>query len=337
MSPRPRRFLSAVAAGIGWLLALAGVTLLLFSYLLPQDLARTDKPYARMVQIAFFGQVLTFHFGLLLACVCAMAALLRRWWLAAVTAVPVLFVLLPALVHCLPGHPRPATGPTVRIMSANLKYFNRDANRIIAQIHQNDPQVLAIEDYTPFSQDVIDSEFAHDYPHRKLVPNYGQGLAIYSRLPFDDGPPRTHFDKIRRQMRAVIRIDGQPVALYIVHPYSPRTDRRIMTNRLETLDLVNQVRAEKIPVILAGDFNFTGTTANASALKAIGLQDAFELAGIGRGSTWPVNPPWMQWLPGVRIDHIFVSRELTCTHFAVGGYTGSDHLPIIAEIGFAAK
>ena len=64
------------------------------------------------------------------------------------------------------------------------------------------------------------------------------------------------------------------------------------------------------------------------------MADGFELAGHGRGSTWPVEPQWMQWLPGVRIDHVFVSPQLTCTQFIVGEYDGSDHLPVIADIGF---
>ena len=93
------------------------------------------------------------------------------------------------------------------------------------------------------------------------------------------------------------------------------------------------MRAETLPVIAAGDFNFTQETPNEAALKNVGLQDGFEQSGQGRGSTWPVDPPWMQWLPGVRIDHIFVSRQLTCTHFFVGGYDGLDHLPIVADVG----
>jgi endonuclease/exonuclease/phosphatase (EEP) superfamily protein YafD len=41
----------------------------------------------------------------------------------------------------------------------------------------------------------------------------------------------------------------------------------------------------------------------------------------------------MQWLPGVRIDHIFVSNQLTFTQFFVGEHDGSDHLPIVADVG----
>jgi endonuclease/exonuclease/phosphatase family metal-dependent hydrolase len=48
-----------------------------------------------------------------------------------------------------------------------------------------------------------------------------------------------------------------------------------------------------------------------------------------------VLPRWRAWLPGVRIDHVFLTPQLTCTRDAVGGFDGSDHLPIFADVGLA--
>jgi len=151
-----------------------------------------------------------------------------------------------------------------------------------------------LQDYTPFAEVALNRAFAADYANRFLQPYTLQGLAIYSRRPFIDGPPQATFSKTRRQMRAVIELDGQPMVIYVEHPYSPRSGRRIINNRLATLDLAQQVQAEKYPVIIAGDFNFSDCTPNEDALKAVGLRDSFELAGHGRGSTWPVEPQWMQ-------------------------------------------
>ena len=159
---------------------------------------------------------------------------------------------------------------------------------------------------------------------------------LYSRLPFD-GPPTVDAHGHRRQIRAVIRVGGKPVALYVLHPLSPRTQRRILWNRLSTADLAEQVRREPLPVILAGDFNFTAETSNAAALTGLGFSDAFDLAGRGRGSTWPVRPRWTAWLPGVRIDHVYLSPALTCARYATGGYVGSDHLPIVADVALVAR
>ena len=89
--------------------------------------------------------------------------------------------------------------------------------------------------------------------------------------------------------------------------------------------------------MIVGDFNFTQMTAEYGRLRAAGLRSTHDLAGYGVGNTWgPKWYPWLNRLPGVRIDQMLISRELTATAHHVGGDTGSDHRPIIAEVGFAA-
>ena len=67
------------------------------------------------------------------------------------------------------------------------------------------------------------------------------------------------------------------------------------------------------------------------------MDKLLDIAGVGRGSTWPVLPRWRAWLPGVRIDHVFLTPQLTCTRDAVGGFDGSDHLPIYADVGLGTS
>jgi endonuclease/exonuclease/phosphatase (EEP) superfamily protein YafD len=314
-----------------WVITLGLIAVLVFAYVLPQDLLRKNQPYAMLVVVSFFGRVLTFHIGLTLSAAAIAAIFLRRKKLLLIAASMALVCLLPTLQSFLPHHLPPASGPTLRVMSMNLKYTQAHPDLIVSQILHYKPDVLALEDYTPFAQTAIETSTGNTYPYRQSYFDYTQGLAIYSRLPFVEKTITT-FTITRRQMRTVIFFNGHPIVIYVEHPYSPRSMRRILNNRMATLDLAGQVSREKFPVIAAGDFNFNETTPNEEALKLVGLADAFETAGHGRGSTWPVEPRWKQWLPGVRIDHIFFSRQLTCTWFAVGQYDGSDHLPIIADI-----
>ena len=46
--------------------------------------------------------------------------------------------------------------------------------------------------------------------------------------------------------------------------------------------------------------------------------------------TWPAHPVVF---PQVAIDHILVSPHLVTTRSGVGAAVGSDHLPVVAEIG----
>jgi endonuclease/exonuclease/phosphatase (EEP) superfamily protein YafD len=314
-----------------WIVTFAFIFVLVFSYVLPQDLGRNNQPYTILVVISFFGRVLTFQMGLVLCASALCAIALRRTKLLVITASLALVCLFPTLRSFLPHSVPPISGARLRVMSMNLKYTQAHGDLIDSQILHYKPDVLALEDYTPFAQTTIETSTGNTYPYRQFYFNYLQGLAIYSRLPFV-GTPTTTFNNARREMRAVILFQNRPLTIYVEHPYSPRSMRRIMNNRMATLDLASQVMKEKNQVIAAGDFNFTETTANEAALKLVGLADGFETAGQGRGSTWPVEPRWKQWLPGVRIDHVFFSPGLTCTWFGVGQYDGSDHLPVIADI-----
>jgi endonuclease/exonuclease/phosphatase (EEP) superfamily protein YafD len=326
-----RQSISQFIAVAAWSATILLIAVLVFAYVLPQDLLRKNQPYAALVVVSFFGRVLTFHIGLALGAAAMAAIALRRKKLLLLSASIALICLLPALKSLLPHRIAPATGPKLRVMSMNLKFTQSHADLIERQILQYKPDVLALEDYTPFAESAIEIAAGNMYPYRHFYFNYLQGLAIYSRLPFAETPTTT-FTITRRQIRAVILFEGRAIVIYVEHPYSPRSMRRILNNRLATSDLAGQVNRDKFPVIAAGDFNFTDTTPNEAVLKRVGLSDAFESAGHGRGSTWPMEPKWKQWLPGVRIDHIFFSRQLDCTWFAVGQYDGSDHLPIVADI-----
>ena len=217
-------------------------------------------------------------------------------------------------------------------MSMNVKYTNRDAADIVAQVRRFDPDVLALEEFSPIPRRALDDALTADYPFRYLRPYGGIGLGIYSKLPFEGGPPQVSFAGVRRQLRAVVRVGDRQVAVYVLHPLSPRSVRRVLLNRLATADLANQITREPLPVVLAGDFNFTAETPNAAALTGLGLTDAFDLAGFGRGSTWPAKPRLATYVPGVRIDHFYLSPSLTCVGYITGGYTGSDHYPVVADV-----
>jgi endonuclease/exonuclease/phosphatase (EEP) superfamily protein YafD len=90
---------------------------------------------------------------------------------------------------------------------------------------------------------------------------------------------------------------------------------------------------EEHPIVLAGDFNCTNRSPYASALRNIDLRDVHTQAGFGRGATWPVSG-FFRRLPGLRLDHIFLSDALTCTESRTGTGTGSDHRPVVARIAF---
>ena len=331
---RPTRLRTAVAV-TGWPTLLLMLATLVVAYAVPQRLTDTGRRYDQLAAAAFFGRVFTFHLGLMGVALACVAAVARRWRLAGLSAAAALVALWPAAVACVPHSPRATVGRPVRFMTMNVKYSNRDAADLVAQVRRFNPDVLCVEELGRPPQRALDAALTADYPFRSVHAGAGIGLALYSKLPFEAGRPQLSFGRVRRQLRAVVRVGDQPVALYVVHPLSPRSLARLVANRLATADLVDQLTREKLPAVVAGDFNFTADTPNAAALTRAGLTDAFDQAGNGRGATWPVRPRWAAWLPGVRIDHVYLSPTLAATAYATAGYTGSDHLPIVADVALA--
>jgi endonuclease/exonuclease/phosphatase (EEP) superfamily protein YafD len=175
-----------------------------------------------------------------------------------------------------------------------------------------------------------------EYPHRAAWPRDGSdGWAVYSRVPFVKDVEQLTLYWSKRNVRFAVDAGGREVAVYAAHLTVPKSMEQVRQNRRETAHLLELLAAETRPAIVAGDFNFTECSANAAAVRGAGFLSTHDLAGHGRGATWP-NDLLRRRVPGVRIDHIFLSAELTCAGAKVLYGFGSDHHPITADIGFAA-
>ena len=272
LSSRKIRKKSAVFLAAGcWATTLAIIAAALFSYVLPQDLTKTTRLYATLVAVSFFGRVLTFQMSLALGFFAVIAGMFRRRWLLVIAGIGSLAMLSPTLISLWPHAPPTSVGPTLRLMSMNLKYTHRDGDLIVGQIQKYNPDVLVLEDYTPFAQTVLDKAFVDDYPHRYLLSIGCRDWRSIRAFHLTAVVRARPSPKPAEQMRAVVTFDGHPVVIYIEHPFSPRSRQRILNNRISTVDLANQVRAEKLPVIVAGDFNFTTETPNEAELKSTGV------------------------------------------------------------------
>ncbi len=319
-----------------WVGTVGTVCWIAVSYVLPEDLARAGPIYSRVVVVAFFGRVFTFHSGLALAASSAAAIAGRRWRLLGISALAAAACLTPTIRACVPRRPAAVVGSPLRLMAINLEYSNAHYDLILSRIREIAPDVITVEEFTELQRDHLVPALSDRYPHQCLRPAPGgRGLALFSRLPFAE-PPRADTFEDRSQIRAVVPVAGRPVAVYAVHPYAPLSRWAIVQNRLQTADYLRQFAAERLPVIAAGDWNFTSETANAAAIRYAGLTDAFDGSGLARGSTWPVRPRWKSWLPGVRIDHVYLTPRLACSRYVTGTFDGSDHLPIVADVGFVA-
>ena len=106
-------------------------------------------------------------------------------------------------------------------------------------------------------------------------------------------------------------------------------------SRLQFAGLLEALSAEKLPYVVGGDFNLTETTPQHRDFAAIGARDAHDLAGRGRGATWPVNGVF-RYPPGLRLDHVYVGNDLVAVRCEAGEGRGSDHRPVVADVALTA-
>jgi len=325
-----------------WAVVIGSYAFLALAYLLPQDYRNESPGYVLLAWLAFMVRVFTFHLGLLLLVIAVAAAFGRGKRLFLAAAPLVLFTLGPVWWGYLaPRTPPPAQTSGVRplrVMSCNLLTINRNFNGILAEIKAADPDVLLLQEYSTPWHKAASAELLRAYPHRDYVTREDAfGLAVYSKLPFvEPVDNRLPLGRVFvEQSRAVVRHEGRDVAIYNIHLLPPRTLSYTLEGRLQFADLLQTLKAEKLPYVMGGDFNLTNDTPQHANLRALGARDVHELVGRGRGATWPVNS-FFRSVPGIRLDHVYVGPGLAAVRTETGVGRGSDHRPIVADVTWHA-
>jgi endonuclease/exonuclease/phosphatase (EEP) superfamily protein YafD len=284
----------------------------------------------------------------------ALAWLVRRPYLygalaaAAVVGVVGLMGFVVPLPH-FGGH-----GPAVRVMSYNVDSQRKGVDAIVAEVDRFKPDVAA---FVEVMASGLEAPLHERYP---TVVSSGQ-ILLATRYPVlsTRDPERVPYYGRQRSPRYIEHVLDTPlghVALYVVHPISPREDlgairgrhglkEEILSGRLlhpagaeivqvnsglrrkQVEQFSDEASHESIPVIVAGDTNLpVGSEIFASNLSR--FQDGFREAGWGFGYTYP-NERRFAWL---RLDRILASGELRFVDFSVGDSKSSDHRSIVADL-----
>lgn len=152
---------------------------------------------------------------------------------------------------------------------------------------------------------------------------YRFGPAVFSRLPVVHSDTYEIDDDGRSVARADIQTDDG-----ILHVFSTHL---VHTHQVESEEQLAQVKRliEKLPnerVIVMGDFNAVPESSTIRKMKEV-LVDT----DPSSSPTWSVYPECgvcQIEKPEVRLDYIFVSKDLNAHSFEVGQSRASDHLPV---------
>ncbi|OKI18596.1 endonuclease [Streptomyces sp. CB03911] len=268
-------------------------------------------------------------------------------WLG--TAVPVLLlralagrspramlpVLVPAMVWTtmfggMPAGagPGPATAGDLKVLQHNVSDENRDPAGTARALARAGPDLIALEELTAAALPAYQEAFAQRFPHRAVFGTVG----LWSRYPLtgagpvDIRPSGLADADWQRALRATVHAPDGEIAVYVAHLPSIRfgvrglsADRRDDSARR----LGSRLDGEPLRrVVLLGDLN---STLDDRGLRPV--TSRLTAARAGFGFTWPAARPL------ARIDQV-LCRGLRPLSTTVLPATGSDHLPVIAHLGW---
>jgi exodeoxyribonuclease III len=259
----------------------------------------------------------------------------------------------------------------VRIATWNVNSVNARLETALGVVRDLDADIVCLQELkcedARFPRQAFEDAGYNVATHGQKTYN---GVAILSRLPFDEVTarlPGDESDEQARYLEAAVSVGGRSLrvaSLYL--PNGNPTGTEKFTYKLAWMDrLIAHARgllALEEPVVLAGDYNVIPRDEDCHspaawagdalfqpesrgkyrALLNLGFVDAF-MAADGRGhqySFWDYQAGAWPKDHGIRIDHLALSpqaadRLRACTIFreARGREKPSDHVPVVAALG----
>jgi vancomycin resistance protein VanJ len=282
--------------------------------------------------------------------------LAKRWiW---VLAIFIIWVCGPIMGFCWRRNSQPepvGVGPTLRVMTCNIKYGHRDISPLIRDIVRYSPDVVFFQDAEHAMSGPLAAHFqgwdVHSSGQYVIASRWPLGKA--EGLSISSPNHQIYF------LRTMLQFGNTPISLYDVHLLTPRDGLNAMRvarkqpgrfaeavedlqdnvdhRLLQARAVADYARLEPGAVILAGDLNSPDGSMACRMLRDANLRDAFVEGGRGYGYTYGhfLLRGRMPWLPSVswmRIDHIMLSPGLRTLRCWTGNGEASDHRPVIADL-----
>ena len=216
----------------------------------------------------------------------------------------------------------------LRVFSVNLLFCNKNYQEFLALVTKLQPDVLALQEYTPQWHKVLSGELV-EYPHRVTQPLHGGfGIALYSRHAIAAGGLSNLGNGGKPSVDVALSVDDKSIRLINVHPPPPSNSAFYEERNALMADLALATGPHDAgATVVVGDFNSTPWSGHFSDMEsASGLRSARR--GIGIAASWPDSVPPLL----IPIDHMLVSNSIDVRSFKSVPVTGSDHRGIAGDL-----
>ena len=242
---------------------------------------------------------------------------------------------------------------TITILTYNVSDDNEEVDDLIPWLNQQTADVMALQEVSLGWDERMADALAATYPYHSAYMDTVNWRATitFSRTPFLQTASLDALESVYTQLC----LGGRTIDFYNVSLDTPFSEGNRDITGISFLDLslrynedhqieqVEQLLAaldeSAAPVILAGDFNLTDQSLSYRLLAAR-FADSFDEAGSGSGLTWPAAAKYdlPSFIPPLlRIDYVWHSDQFETQSASVANGVGSDHLPVLVQLGDAAE
>lgn len=218
----------------------------------------------------------------------------------------------------------------IKIMVANVLITNRNVEKLLALIDENDPDIMVTLETDIWWQKKLDV-LEDEYPFTIKCPlENTYGMHVYSKYVLLD--PKISFlieDDVPSMSARVVLPSGEKVLIYFLHPAppSPTENETSVERDAELLLIAKEVKDKDEPVIVTGDMNDVAWSYTTRLFRKISKM-LDPRVGRGMFSTFHAEYPLIRW----PLDHLFHSPHFTVVQVKRLPYFHSDHFPFLIEL-----
>ncbi|MEO0406597.1 MAG: endonuclease/exonuclease/phosphatase family protein [Cyanobacteria bacterium P01_A01_bin.135] len=244
---------------------------------------------------------------------------------------------MPVVSWYVPDPGRSPEASDLRVLVANLNAKNQRYELVSELVAQQEPDLAVFMEVDLDWQTQLDASIALPHTYREPTRS-SAGVAIYSRYPLiaarRSNPTPEH------SVFTELEVKGERLLLAVTHPLPPTNERWFRSRNRQLSRLAQDLQTTTGPTLLVGDFNATMWSPYYRRFaRQTNLQNARQ--GFGILPSWPTQRSFkpisgpLALLLSIPIDHCLHSTGLEVVNIELGGFTGSDHRPLIVDLAIA--
>ncbi len=263
-----------------------------------------------------------------------LALLLKSWRSSVLLGIGAAAYLLQFGGLFLPGPSRSNSTSQLTVMTYNTAQGRAEWDGLERAIRESGADIVAIQESVDEQVPLYRRDLSDLYPYQAFYDSGVDGIGMLSRFPFEEEGVQ-YLASWRAYLIADVEVGGRTLTVISAHPPvmlfgpgGPAGGGRADYGMLADLAM------ERGNTIVAGDLNLTDQDEGYSTIIKRGLADARREVGFGFGLTFPTELNTLKLPPLIRIDYILTTPDLQPIETWVGQDGGSDHLPVLATIGW---